>query len=231
MQILPNIYLLDGFAYTQHPNFYLIHSEEGNVVVDAGSVESDLDRAEEQLKVWGVSLDKVDYLLLTHSHYDHVGNAAALRSWGAMVIAGPGDAEGIESADFRTIPYAAGFQLPPCTVDRVVRDGDVLGACGFRFEVIHAPGHTNGCVIYQLRHAGKIIWFVGDVLFARDTGNEPALGWQGGEEFDKSTYIKTLRRLAGLPVDCVLAGHHLPCLRDGHKLVGRAYVKALIEWR
>jgi len=30
MQLLPNIYLADGFAYAQHANFYLIHSEQGN---------------------------------------------------------------------------------------------------------------------------------------------------------------------------------------------------------
>ncbi len=231
MQILPNIYLLDGFAYAKHPNFYLIHNEQGNIVVDAGSVEADLEQAERQMSVWGISLEKVDYLFLTHSHYDHIGNAAALRERGATVIAGPGDAEGIERSDYRTIPYAAGFPLPACKVDRVVEDGDVIEAYGFRFEVIHAPGHTNGCVIYQLRNAGKIIWFAGDVVFCQNTGYQPELGWQGGEEFDKPTYIQTLKRLSSLPVDCILAGHHLPYLREAHRLVGRAYVKALIEWR
>ena len=231
MQILPNIYLLDGFAYAQHPNFYLIHSEAGNIVVDAGTAPADLERAERQIGVWGISLERVDCLLLTHSHYDHMGNAAALRDRGAQVIAGPGDAEGIELGDYRTIPYACGFPLPPCKVDRVVQDGDVIEACGLRFDVLHAPGHTNGCVIYRLEHAGKIIWFAGDVLMSRSTGYQPELGWQGGEEFDKPTYIQTLKRLSALPVDCILAGHHIPYLRDAHRLVGRAYVKALIDWR
>ena len=49
MQILPNIYLLDGFAYTQHANFYLVHSEQGNIVIDAGTHPADLERAEQQL--------------------------------------------------------------------------------------------------------------------------------------------------------------------------------------
>ena len=231
MQLLPNIYLLDGFAYGQHPNFYLIHTESGNIVVDAGTVPSDIERAEQHLAPWGISLDRVDTLLLTHSHYDHAGNAALLRGRGATVIAGPGDAEGVALADSRTIPYAAGFQLPPCVVDRVVRDGEVIDACGFRLHVLHAPGHTDGSVIYQLTHADRVIWFVGDVLMARHPDYQAELGWQGGEEFDRQTYIKTLKRLAALPVDCVLAGHHIPYLREGHRLVGRAYVKALVEWR
>ena len=231
MQILPNIYLLDGFAYAQHANFYLVHSEQGNIVIDAGTVPADLARAERNLGQWGISLAKVDTLLLTHSHYDHVGNAAELRRRGTTVIAGPGDAEGVELADWRTAPYAAGFQVPACKVDRVVHDGDIIEAGGFRFEVIHAPGHTDGSVIYQLRHADQIIWFVGDVLLINNTNFEPELGWQGGEDFDKPTYLQTLRRLADLPVDCILAGHYFPYLTEGRRLVGRAYVKALVEWR
>jgi glyoxylase-like metal-dependent hydrolase (beta-lactamase superfamily II) len=231
MQISPNIYLLDGFAYAQHANFYLVHSEQGNVVIDAGTVPADLARAEQNLGRWGVSLERVEALLLTHSHYDHVGNAAELRRRGATVMAGPSDAEGVKLADWRTAPYAAGFEVPACPVDRVVEDGDIIKAGGFRFEVIHAPGHTEGSVIYQLRHAGQIIWFAGDVVLINNTDFEPELGWQGGEDFDKPTYLRTLRRLAELPVDCILAGHYFPYLSEGRRLVGRAYVKALVEWR
>jgi hypothetical protein len=86
-------------------------------------------------------------------------------------------------------------------------------------------------VIYQLRHAGKIIWFVGDVLLIQNTKFEPELGWQGGEDFDRQLYLQTLRRLTTLPVDCILAGHYFPYLDQGRRLVGRAYVKALVEWR
>jgi glyoxylase-like metal-dependent hydrolase (beta-lactamase superfamily II) len=231
MQILPHIYLLDGFAYAQHANFYLVHTEAGNIVVDAGTVRADLERAEQHLSAWNISLERVDTLLLTHSHYDHVGNAAVLRGRGATVIAGPGDAEGIALADWRTAPYAAGFPVPACPVDRVVGEGEVIETCGLRFEVLHAPGHTNGSVIYQLRQAGKIIWFVGDVVMIDNTNFEPELGWQGGEDFDRQSYIESLRRLASRPVDCILAGHYFPYLSQGQRLVGRAYVKALVEWR
>jgi glyoxylase-like metal-dependent hydrolase (beta-lactamase superfamily II) len=231
MQILPDIYLLDGFAYASHPNFYLIHTDEGNVIVDAGTVPGDLKAAQERVRLWGISLDRVDCLLLTHSHYDHIGCAAEIRQRGAAVYAGPGDAEGIERADNRTVPYAAGFRLPPCEVDQVISDEDTIETCGLRFDVIHAPGHTNGSVIYQLIHAGKVIWFAGDVVMARGTDFVPELGWQGGEDFDKPTYIETLKRLSAMPVDCILSGHYLPYLRDGHRLVGRAYVKSLCEWR
>ncbi len=231
MQILPDIYLLDGFAYAAHANFYLIHTDAGNIIIDAGTRPDDLRVADERSALWDISLQHVDSLLLTHSHYDHIGNAAEIRQRGATVYAGPSDAEGIERSDNRTVPYAAGFKLPPCKIDHVVTDGDVIETCGLRIETIHAPGHTDGCVIYQLNHVGKTIWFAGDVLMAKGTDFVPELGWQGGEDFDKPTYIQTLRRLSDLPVDCLLAGHYLPYLRDGHHLVGRAYVKALCDWR
>ena len=57
------------FLYTQHPNFYLIHNERGTIIVDAGTVPEDLERAEAQLSVWEIFLEKVDYLFLTHNHY------------------------------------------------------------------------------------------------------------------------------------------------------------------
>lgn len=200
-------------------------------MIDSGRVPEDLARAEHHLAPWGISLQEVDYLFLTHSHYDHIGAAAELRRRGAQVIAGPGDAEGIEKSDYRTIPYAAGFDLPACAIDCVVEDGDTIDACGLQFTAIHAPGHTNGCVIYQLIYLEKIVWFSGDVLMCDNTAFNPQLGWQGGEEFDKPTYIQTLKRLSTMPVDCILAGHFLPYLVEGKKLVGRAYVQALIEWR
>lgn len=83
MQILPNIYLADGFAYAQHPKFYVIHNEEGTIVVDAGTVQADLERAERQLGVWGISLEKMDYLFFhTQSSrpYRQCGCAAGARS-------------------------------------------------------------------------------------------------------------------------------------------------------
>ena len=77
----------------------------------------------------------------SHFHYDHVGNGAELRRRGATVIAGPGDAEGIELADWRTAPYAAGFKVPVCTVDRVVQDGEVIEAGGFRGAQFASDNH------------------------------------------------------------------------------------------
>ena len=48
--------------------------------MNAGIGPADLARAERQIAHWGLSLEAVDHLLLTHSHYDHVDNASALRS-------------------------------------------------------------------------------------------------------------------------------------------------------
>jgi len=116
MQLLPNVYLVDGFAYAQHANFYLVQSEQGTVVIDAGTLRDDLDRAEQQLSPWGISLARVDYLLLTHSHYDHVGNAAELRRRGAMVVAGRGDTRvatilGVVAVIFAMINVVGGFMV------------------------------------------------------------------------------------------------------------------------
>ena len=230
MQLLPDVYLLNGFAYATHANFYLLSGDQGNLLIDSGTFPSELAMAEKQLELWDISLDQVDHLLLTHAHYDHVGNAAAIRGRGATVVAGPGDAEGIELADNRTLPYV-GYPVQPCKVDRVIEDGETIEAAGFDIKAIHAPGHTDGCIIYEVDHSGRKIWFVGDVLMAPAEDFNAQLGWEGSEEFDRVTYIESLKRLAGMKPDVILAGHFIPYLRDGWKLVGRAYMKALLEWR
>ena len=194
----------------------------GTIMVDSGSVPGDLDRAEAQMALWGISLEKVDYLFSDpQPTTTHIGNAAAIRKRGAFVIAGPGDADGIEQSDARTIPYAAGF--PSAGLQGGQSGRGRRYHRGLRIPVRGHPRagpHQTDASIYRFEHTGKTIWLAGDVLFCGNTYYQPELGWQGGEEFDKPTYIRTLKRLSTLHVDCILSGHHIPYLREGSRLVG-----------
>jgi glyoxylase-like metal-dependent hydrolase (beta-lactamase superfamily II) len=231
MELLRDIYLVSGFAFGVHPNVYAVKGPDGVVQIDTGLDETEQAIIDRNLAYWSLADKPPTHALITHAHFDHCGNAHILRKRGVKIVAGAEDAEGIEMGDKRTIGYAYGKKFPVCPVDQKVRDGDVIGAGGLRFEVIHVPGHSKGCVFYRLRHQGRIILFTGDVVRVGTNCQFGKLGWTGGVDFDRAVYLKTLERIADLEADVILAGHFQPCLSDGWKILQDTYKVALLDWR
>ena len=107
---------------------------------------------------------RVEKLLLTHGHLDHVGAAVELRERLGVPIEGPQRADAFwlealpEQASLFGMADAAAF-----TPDRWLEDGDVVEVGGLRLDVLHCPGHTPGHVVFH--HPPSALAFVGDVLF------------------------------------------------------------------
>lgn len=112
-----------------------------------------------------------------------------------------------------------------------MKEGDVVSAADLNFEVVHVPGHSKGCVFYRLRHGGKIILFTGDVVRVGTNCQFGKLGWSGGVDYDRSSYFKSLERIADLECDVILAGHFQPRLFEGWKVLKSTYKVALLDWR
>lgn len=112
---------------------------------------------------------KLESLLLTHGHLDHVGAAAALRDALGVPIIGP---QREEQYWLEILPQQAelfGFpKTPAFTPDRWLADGDTVEVGSIAFEVLHCPGHTPGHVVFYQRDAR--LAFVGDVLFKGSIG-------------------------------------------------------------
>jgi len=131
--------------------------------VDPGG---DVDRLLAAVEKAGVKLDK---LLLTHAHLDHVGGTLELARGLGLPVHGPqeGDAFWLDALP----DQARMFGFPPAEAfrpDRWLHDGDTVELGHLRFQVIHCPGHTPGHVVFfepESRHA-----FVGDVLFQGSIG-------------------------------------------------------------
>jgi len=108
-------------------------------------------------------------LVLTHSHPDHMGAARAIReATGCVVAAHLSEKSWIEDIglQFRERP-AEGFEnlvAGPVKVERVLKDGDVLGfGAGFDMEVFHTPGHSRGSLSLLLRKQ-KVLFCADAVL-------------------------------------------------------------------
>ena len=231
MQVAQDIYLVAGPPYGIHPNAYVVRSGNSVVLIDCGTDEEELKVIRNNIAYWGMGDCRVSALLLTHAHFDHAGNAHAVKTAGVTTVAGPGDAEAIECGDYRTMPYCYGIPFIPCPVDIVATDGQALEFEGLRFDVIHVPGHSAGSLVYRLVMGGKTVLFTGDTVFPGPDGKSAALGFTGGYDFDKNNYIRSLEKLSRVQTDMVLGGHEQPCLRNGSRVVQLGLRTALAELR
>jgi glyoxylase-like metal-dependent hydrolase (beta-lactamase superfamily II) len=149
-------------------NSYLVVDERSRqaAVIDPGmESESVLEAVHDE----GL---RVESVIITHGHFDHVFSSAAFKAeTGAQVIMHPDDVplllEMPETARF------FGFKAPPPPQpDRLVREGDVIKVGDLALRVLETPGHTPGGISLCLDNAV----FVGDTLFAGSVGRTDLRG-------------------------------------------------------
>lgn len=181
------------------------------VVVDPG-----VQAAEPLTRVVNEAGLAVAGVLLTHGHIDHVASAA-------QVADAAGVPAWIHAADRELLSDAGpvlrqaldlvrslGGDLREPADLRVLAGGETVDIAGLAFEVVHAPGHRPGCVLYRLALASdpadggpREVIFTGDVLFAGSIGRTDLPGG------DPDAMVATLRDvILALPDDAlVLPGH------------------------
>jgi hydroxyacylglutathione hydrolase len=137
-------------------------------------------------------------LVVTHTHWDHIGDVAALADRFAVpVLVHEIEREKLEA------PSAGPIDIPPAKVDRTLKDGDEVALGSHRFVVMHTPGHSPGQI--SLYSAADGLMFGGDTLFPNGYGRVDIPGAS-----DQET-LTTIRRLLTLPDDVkVYTGHGLP---------------------
>ncbi len=179
-----------GFLGT---NCYLVYSGDKAVVIDPGAdAERILKRAEE------LSL-KIEYIFLTHAHFDHVlAVSEIIKRTGASLVSTEGERLRLTDAEVSGHTMLRNREFIPLCADREVTNGEKITVADMTFEFIITPGHTEGSVCIL---CGDVM-FSGDTLFAGTCGRCDLAGGDIGE------MMKSLKRLLLLPGDFrVLSGH------------------------
>ena len=141
---------------------------------------------------------RLDYLLLTHGHYDHILGAAELcKRYHPTVCACEDEMELLQNGLYnRTSVH--NIRLNAFSVDRMLHDGDtvVLGESTLTF--IHTPGHT----------AGSGCYLVDDLMFSGDTIFCESIGRTDFETSDHGDMMRSVARIKALDVDYnIFPGH------------------------
>ena len=141
---------------------------------EAGPIEAAIDRAGGRL----------DLILLTHHHADHVAATDPIHArYGAKVVGARADAH----------------RLP--RLDRTVAEGDTVALGDSVARVVETPGHTRGHIAYFFADGGaRPVLACGDTLFSLGCGR--LLEGTAAEMF------ASLRKLAALPADTLVCCGH-----------------------
>ncbi len=105
----------------------------------------------------------LEYIFLTHAHYDHIGALSELKSaTGAKVVIHEKEEKYLNDSTLNL----SNEPLPSLSADILTKDGDVFEFCDVEIKVIHTPGHTEGGVCYLFEN----ILVSGDTLFLKSIG-------------------------------------------------------------
>jgi hydroxyacylglutathione hydrolase len=166
------------------------------IIVDPGEEADKLLGAIDALGV------KLDAILLTHTHFDHVGAVAPVaRATGAEVWV-PKLEKPVLADIMAFVPWPGFGPYESWDAEHTLEGGEKLELAGFEIDVIFTPGHSPGHVTFSIADEAAI--FSGDVLFQQSVGRTDLPGG------DWPTLLESIRGLVDtLPEDTTVYSGHM----------------------
>jgi hydroxyacylglutathione hydrolase len=180
-------------------NVHVVRGSARTLMIDVG-LSSNYAHLLECLDHIGCPPEKIDMVVLSHEHMDHVGAAYHFNERRTFVAAHRLAANKIMLRDdFSMLRKMFNEPNVPINVDIWLEEGNLIDLGNFRLNVMYTPGHTSACITLFDQDKG--------LLFAADT-LMPG-GVMGGVfgSGSISDYIQSLERIKGLDTKILLSGH------------------------
>jgi hydroxyacylglutathione hydrolase len=197
-------------------NSYIFRREGSDraLIIDPGD---EADKLLGAIDALGVQLDAI---LLTHTHFDHVGAVAPVaRATGAEVWVPK--IEAFVLADIMSfVPWPGFGPFESYDAEHTLEGGERLELAGFEIDVLFTPGHSPGHVTYAIAEPdGEPFLFAGDVLFQGSVGRTDLPGG------DAATLIATIQsQFLSLPDSTVVHSGHGPDTTIGVERLTNPYL-------
>ncbi|MBS0408148.1 MAG: MBL fold metallo-hydrolase [Proteobacteria bacterium] len=191
---------VEAFFHADTGTFtYVVHDGDGSVAAivdpvldyDAAAARTATRSADAVLAFVRAHRLRVEWILETHAHADHLSAGAYLRdALGAKLAIGRGIVD--VQRTFKTLfGWGEEFVADGRQFDHLLDDGEVIAIGALQARAMATPGHTRDSLTYLIGDAA----FIGDTLFAPDVGSARC-DFPGG---DAAQLYASIRRILALP--------------------------------
>jgi hydroxyacylglutathione hydrolase len=177
--------------------FILVNEKTGSAaVIDPGGFDAGLVS-----EIGKNEIERVEMILLTHGHYDHLLGVYDLKKYTGAKVAIHEDDSGCLDNESESLAFHLGRGVQKyLKPDIVLSDNSSLSLGDIVIDVIHTPGHSRGSVCFVCEQEKTI--FTGDTLFKNDVGRTDLPGGS------MTQLQKSIKKLSCLSNDYIVYPGH-----------------------